>query len=109
MNKTVCSAQVVGHISDKTLRGSDFPTSVSVEYYVNDKLYAITETIKYERKAVKIGAIPIGQKRVPKIGSIRIDSPTLVAYNPNNPQEAYLVENEGCDNMSITPRPKTGA
>ena len=48
---------------------------------------------------MKIGAITIGQKRVPKIGSIRIDSPTLVAYNPNNPQEAYLVENEGFDNI----------
>lgn len=99
INKTACSARVVGHISDKTLRGSDFPISISVEYYVNDKLYVITETIKYEKKAIKIGNIPIGQKRVPKIGNIRIDSPTLVAYNPNNPQEAYLVENEGCDNI----------
>lgn len=99
INKTACSAQVVGHISDRILRGSDFPISISVEYYVNNKLYVITETIKYEKKVIKIGNIPIGQKRVPKIGSIRIDSPILVAYNPNNPQEAYLVENEGCDNI----------
>lgn len=99
INKTACSTRVVGHISDKTLRGSDFPISISVEYYVNDKLYVITETIKYEKKTIKIGNIPIGQKRVPKIGNIRIDSPTLVAYNPNNPQEAYIVENEGCDNI----------
>ena len=99
IHKEACSAKIVGHICNTNIRGSEFPISISVEYYVDDKLYTITETIKYERKAVKIGAISIGQKRVPKIGSIRIDSPTLVAYNPNNPQEAYLVENEGFDNI----------
>ena len=99
IHKEACSAKIVGHICNTNIRGSEFPISISVEYYVDDKLYTITETIKYERKAVKIGAIPIGQKRVPKIGSIRNDSPTLVAYNPYNPQEAYLVENEGSDNI----------
>ena len=99
INKELCTSEIVGHIRNTKMRGSEFPTSISVEYYVNGQMYVITETIKYERKPIKIGKIALGQKRVPKIGSIKNDSPTLVAYNPNNPQEAYLVENEGYDNM----------
>ena len=48
---------------------------------------------------IKLGFLPIGQKRVPVIGDIRAGSPVKVSYNPEDPAEAFISCNCGKSNV----------
>lgn len=47
-----------------------------------------------EYSAIKIRFLPIGQRKVSKINS-KVGSEVEVNYNPDKPEEAYIVGNDG--------------
>lgn len=99
MNTTICSLETVGKITNLKIKGQDFPTVITVSYTVDSEVYSITESVKLKSEKIKIGFLPIGQKRVPILGSTRVGSTVRVKYNPQNPQEAFLPDNVGKANV----------
>jgi len=67
---------------------------LTVEYIVYGSEYKITENITVHSKAIKIGFIPIGQKKVECITAGMNDKVTVV-YNPENPEDAHIKGNDG--------------
>lgn len=43
--------------------------------------------------------LPIGQKKIPKLGSIVVGDTVSVSYNPMSPDMAYLTHNVGKINV----------
>lgn len=99
VNRELCSSIIVGKIVNLKIKGQDFPTIIEVQYEVNNNIYTISESIKLKSEKIKIGFLPIGQKKVPILGDTRVGSVVRVAYNDNNPQEAYLIDNVGKINV----------
>ena len=93
------NSECEGIIIDVKTKGLDRPTLMSVEYYVDGQRYEIQERVKYKRAAIKIGFIPIGQKRTPKLGSFYKGKVVTILYTSEDPQKAKLKFNEGVDNI----------
>ena len=81
------------------VKGLDFPTMISVEYQVAGMNYTVTESIKLKSQAIKIGFLPIGQKRIPVMGDTAVGCAVMVSYNPDNPAEAFITRNIGKANI----------
>ena len=94
-----CTQLTNGIVIDLKNKGLDFPTIVTVEYEVLGVFYQISESIKYRSEFIKIGFLPIGQKKIPKLGSTVVGSSVRVSYNPDNPDVAYLPDNIGKINV----------
>lgn len=92
-------SSVIGTVVDIKIRGLDFPTQITVEYSVDGKTFSITETIKLKSKAIKLGFIPIGQKKVPAMGDTHVGAHTEVLYYLSNPSDAVIKENQGKQNI----------
>ena len=99
MKNSNCMAEATGTIIDLRVKGLDFPTIITVQYAVNDELYEIKESIKLKSEAIKIGFLPIGQKRVPVMGETRVGTKVRVLYDPEEPGTAYLPDNKGKANV----------
>ena len=54
---------------------------------------------KYSNETVRLGFLPIGQKKIPKLGSIVVGDTVSVSYNPMSPDMAYLTHNVGKINV----------
>lgn len=91
--------QVIGAIVSLRVRGQDFPTEITVQYTVDGIDYSITETIKLKSEKIKLGFIPIGQRRVPRMPETHVGGRALVYYDPANPEKAFLAENQGLSNV----------
>lgn len=76
----------------------DRPTIVYVRYEVDGTAYECHETVKLTNKAIRIGPIPIGQRKLGKIPS-RVGCTVPVAYLPEDPSKAILVGNSGLMNV----------
>lgn len=83
-----------GIVIDLKIKGIDSPTIAIVEYEVEGKKYTIQESLKLESKAIKIGFIPIGQRKVPKLKCEK-GGTVVVVYDGKKPQKAYLKGNDG--------------
>ena len=83
------------NIQDK---GSDCPTVITVEYEVKNQTYQSKESIKLKSTVIRIGFLPIGQRKTPRMPNTFIGDEAVVLYNPENPQEAYLRDNAGIMN-----------
>lgn len=99
IDKANCTQTVQARVRELKVKGQDFPTMISVEYRVAGNSYVVTEDMKLKSEKIKIGFLPIGQKRVPVMGNTAVGSFTTVNYNPNNPSEAYIVNNTGNINI----------
>jgi len=98
IRKKECTSITNGKVvSYKKRSGLDFPDSITVEYEVNNKKYQIEETVKLKSTLIKIGFIPIGQRKVPRLQA-SVGDIVEVRYNPNKPDKAYIVGNEGIMN-----------
>ena len=95
INRADCTQTVEGCVKEMKVKGQDFPTMISVEYQVAGNRYVVTESLKFKSEKIKLGFLPIGQKRVPIMGNTAVGSIAAVNYNPNNPSEAYIVGNLG--------------
>lgn len=100
MRKELCTEICKGKIKKIKLRGTDFPRVLIVEYEVNGIQYEISENqVMKPYKKIKLGFIPIGYKTKSLI-EINTGIQTIVGnevkvkYNPENPKEAYLPDND---------------
>ena len=93
VNRANCTQTVEGRVREVKAKGQDFPTMISVEYQVNGRAYIVTESLKLKSEKVKLGFLPIGQKRVPVMGNTAVGSAAAVCYNPSNPTEAFITHN----------------
>lgn len=98
-NKANCVQTVEGRVKELRVNGQDFPTMITVEYLVAGNTYIVTESIKVKNEKIKLGFLPIGQKRVPVMGNTTVGSSAMVSYNPNNPVEAFITHNTGKANV----------
>lgn len=98
-NKENCTQTVMGCVKELTIKGQDFPTMISVEYTVGDNSYVVTESLKYRSEIIKIGFLPIGQRRIPVMGDTAVGSKASVNYNPLKPEEAFITKNIGKANV----------
>ena len=99
INKANCTQTVEGRIKDLKVKGQNFPTMISVEYQVAGNTYIVTESLKLKSEKIKLGFLPIGQKRVPVIGNTAVGSSATVNYNPSNPAESFITHNIGKANI----------
>lgn len=99
INKANCTQTVNGSVKELKFKGLDFPTMITIEYQVAGNNYVVTESLKLKSEKIKLGFLPIGQKRVPVIGNTAIGSSVTVSYNPNNPIEAFITHNIGKANI----------
>lgn len=86
-----------GTIIEHKNKGIDYPSVITVEYEVDNKKYKITETVKLVNKVIKLGFLPIGQKKIPKI-NCRVGNVITVIYDEKQPEKAYIDGNNGMIN-----------
>ena len=100
MQKNNCTEICKGIIKEVKNHGIDYAPTITVEYIVNRNSYELKEILvnkPYEK--IKLGFIPIGYKTKSLI-EIKTGVQTIagnevrVKYNPNNPREAYLLDND---------------
>lgn len=94
-----CTQVTEGKIIEIKNKGLDFPTVVTVAYEVSGISYQISESKKYSNETIKLGFLPIGQKKIPKLGSVVVGDKVSVSYNPVAPDMAYLTHNVGKSNI----------
>ena len=94
-----CTHVTEGKVVEIKNRGLDFPVIVTVEYEISGIAYQISESKKYSNETIKLGFLPIGQKKIPKLGSIVVGDTVSVSYNPMSPDMAYLTHNVGKINV----------
>ena len=84
------SAPVAGNCSPPGIL-----TVLSVDYQVEGKTYRIKETMKVKGEAIKVGKVPIGQRKKPVLGDIKKGDQVSVQYDTTNPRQAIIVGNDG--------------
>ena len=84
-----------GTISEIRIKNADFATVLFVDYQVEGKTYRVKETMKVKGEAIKVGKIPIGQRKKSVLGDIKKGSRVSVQYDTANPQKAIIVGNDG--------------
>ncbi|WP_458458050.1 hypothetical protein [Pseudobutyrivibrio sp.] len=95
IDKRNCTAITTGKIKELRSRGLNKATMIIVEYCVDGVAYEVKEGIKLKSESIKIGFIPIGQRKSPVMGDVSVGSNTSISYNPQNPAEAFITKNKG--------------
>ena len=89
-----CTADAVGTIVQLKTRGRISTSNrIIVVYEVNGGTYELREFTTMKNEAIKLGFLPIGQRKKPIMGDVSVGSKVRVKYNPDNPAEAYLPDN----------------
>lgn len=89
--------KVSGTVIKLKSKGLDFPSIARVEYEIEGKKYQIEETIKLVSKVIKLGFLPIGQKKIPKIDCKEGTIVTII-YDEDSPEKGHIEGNEGIVN-----------
>ncbi|MBM6905627.1 hypothetical protein H6A29_05205 [Collinsella tanakaei] len=91
------TGETIGTVVRFRRGGIDRPTSACVRYEVDGRTYECRETLKLESELIKIGPVPIGQRKRGKIAS-RVGSKVRVVYLSSDPSKAILADNTGLMN-----------
>lgn len=91
------TGEAVGTVARVRMGGVDRPSFVCVRYEVGGRTYECRETVKLESELIKIGPVPVGQRKRGKVAS-RVGSKMRVAYLPSDPSKAILADNTGLMN-----------
>ena len=91
------TGETVGTVVRFRPGGVDRPASVYVRYEVDGRAYECRETVKLKSEPIKVGPVPIGQRKTAKIAT-RVGSQVRVAYLPGDPSMAILADNTGLMN-----------
>ena len=100
MKKKNCTKTCTGIIKEIRVKGLEFPTLIIVKYEVDGNSYEIKEQLVFKpTKVVKLLFIPIGHytKSLIEIKTgvkAEVGNKINVRYNPDNPSEAYLPDND---------------
>ena len=84
-----------GTIRKIALKGMDHPWVIYVRYSVNGINYEIKETAKLKASAIKIGEIPIGQRKTFVLGQIKEGDFVEIRYDEKDPGKAIIYKNDG--------------
>ncbi len=95
VKKKRCTAKTAGEIVGLRRQGQNLAKIISVEYEVEGEKYEVKESLKMKSEWIKIGFLPIGQKKRPVMGDFNIGDTAEVSYNPDNPKESFITKNEG--------------
>lgn len=99
MQKNNCTETCKGVIKEIKIKGIDFPSEIIVNFEVDGKKYEIIENLVMKPQKVKLGFIPIGYKTKSLIEintgiEAVVGNEVNVKYNPENPNESYLPDND---------------
>lgn len=94
-----CTASAEGVAVRLASRGLDRPTVLTAVYTVDGKVYRVSETLKYRSEAIQVGKIPVGQRRVPRMGPVEEGCAVTVRYDPAHPEIALIEGNDGFRNV----------
>lgn len=84
----------VGTVVRRRYGGGHHSTVVWVRYEVDGVAYECREGVAMASEAIKVGPVPIGQRKVARIPS-KEGSRVRVAYLPEDPSKAILADNQG--------------
>ena len=93
-----CTAETLGTIVKIERKSMELPTMITVEYIVEETVYTVKESIKLKSEAIKIGFLPIGQRKTPRMSDTATGHKAAICYNPDRPEMAYIRENVGIIN-----------
>lgn len=88
-----CISEAKGVVT-KVHYNEDTSRRLTVEYVVDGEKYTLKENITHKITAIKIGNIPIGQKKEEYVTAVLGDS-VGVMYNPDKPEMSYIKNNTG--------------
>lgn len=88
-----------GVIKSVRQRGGEFPWVATVEYIVDGMTYEFKESLKVKSRVIKLGPIPIGQRKTPVMPNSNVGDRVAVCYSPHDPSKAYLRDNVGIANI----------
>ena len=91
------TGEAVGTVVRFRPGGVERPASVYVRYEVDGRAYECRETVKLKSEPIKIGPVPVGQRKTAKIAT-RMGGRVRVAYLPSDPSKAILSDNAGLMN-----------
>lgn len=89
------TGRVYGEVLKIVDRGLDFPWVIHVAYTVNGIEYTMKETAKLKSETIKLGPIPIGQRKTFVMGPVSAGDPVLIRYDEQDPRKAIIDGNEG--------------
>lgn len=93
--KRIYSGKTEGRIDKIYSRGLEYPTVMVVTYFVDGIEYHIKETVKVKSEMIKMGSIPIGQRKAYRMGNLSVGSYVTVQYDLQKPKNAIIPENDG--------------
>ena len=67
IHKKRCTAETDGTVMNIQGKGSEGLTVITVEYEVKNQKYQIKESIKLKSTVIRIGFLPIGQRKKPRM------------------------------------------
>lgn len=94
-----CTASAEGVAERLRSKGFDRPAVLTAVYTVNGRVYRISETLKYRSEAIRVGKIPVGQRRIPRMGPVEEGCAVTVRYDPAHPEVALIEGNDGFRNV----------
>ncbi len=89
------TGRTTGQVEKILSRGLDHPWVIVARYTVDGREYRVKETAKIKNRAIKLGKIPIGQRKSFVLGPIAVGSPLTICYDPQRPQNALILGNDG--------------
>lgn len=79
-----------------TIKKSNHPWFIKVQYTVDRRLYIKSEQLRYQKGEIKkIGCIPVGRKWHCPLGKLQPGDKVVIRYDPRRPKQAYLPDNKG--------------
>lgn len=75
--------------------GIDHPSVIHAVYHVNGKEYQIRETAKLKSRTIKVGKIPVGQKKSFVMGAVSKGDQIWIRYDERRPERAIICGNDG--------------
>lgn len=79
----------------KSLLASTETPRLTVAYTVHGQYYTITENVTSKSEAIKLGFIPIGQRKIWQVKKINVGEELTIIYDPDNPPKAHIKGNDG--------------
>lgn len=89
--------EVNGIVVDIKIKGIDSPTVVTVEYEVDGEKYVIKESLKFKNETIKLGFLPICQRKVPKVKCEKSKN-VIIEYEEKTPAKGHIKGNDGIMN-----------
>ena len=95
MNKKKYTAETTGTIVKSLLVSILDTPRLTVAYNVNGQDYTITENVTSRSEVIKLGFIPIGQRKILQVKKIKVGEELTIIYDAQNPKKAHIKGNDG--------------